>query len=65
MGRSLMPGKCGHGYEPGDAPDIEVHGARERAVDEHERRCRGARVFWHPGVLFRVICCATCGRKVC
>lgn len=61
MGR----GKCSHGERPGDLhPDITVSGSTERAVERHEAKCRGARVFWHRGLLFKIICCATCGRRV-
>lgn len=61
-------GKCNHGKVPDNAhPDITVSGATERAVERHEARCRNAQVFWHPGTLlgiFKVICCAGCGKQV-
>jgi hypothetical protein len=57
--------KCGHGKAPGaGSPDITVTGSTERAVERHEATCKGAHVFWHHGWLFKVICCAMCGRRV-
>lgn len=61
----MAGGECGHGYRPGAGKSIEISGARERRADEHEKRCRGARLFNHSGFLGRIVCCATCGRKVC
>lgn len=61
----MARGKCGHGQVPGnDHPDITVSGSDERRVAAHEAKCPGARVFWHRGLLFKVVCCATCGRKI-
>lgn len=61
----MAKGKCNHGQVPGSQyPDITVSGSTERAVEKHEARCRNPRVFWHHGLLSKVICCAGCGRRV-
>lgn len=62
---AVMAGKCGHGQSPGSGSgDITVSGSDEKKVAAHEKKCRGAHVFWHQGLLFKVVCCATCGRKI-
>lgn len=56
--------QCRHGYEAGSEWVYTFSGASSRAVDEHERRCRGARFVAHPGFLFKIVCCLTCGTRV-
>lgn len=58
-------GHCTHGFYPGDGKSITISGSRERAAAKHEGRCRSAVLFNHEGFLGRIVCCATCGRKVC
>lgn len=60
----MSRGRCGHGQQPGNGKAITVSGSRERKADDHERTCRGAVLFNHEGFLGRVVCCATCGRRV-
>lgn len=58
-------GKCNHGEVPGDKyPDITVSGKDEEKVAAHDRKCPVSHPFWHHGFLFKVICCAGCGRKI-
>lgn len=59
-----MSGQCSHGKSPGPSPAITVSGSTERAVERHEARCHNARIFWHHGLLFKVLCCAGCGKRV-
>ena len=44
-----------------------IEGGTERAVERHEKSCRKARPFAHPGTLIglmTVVCCATCRRRI-
>ncbi len=56
--------ECRHGYQAGSEWIYEFSGASSRAVDKHERSCRGARFVAHPALLFRAVCCLACGRRV-
>lgn len=60
-----MTGRCRHGQTPGTGPAITIRGGRERRAEAHERGCPGAVLFNHDALLGRVVCCATCGRRVC
>lgn len=53
---------CAHGYAPGDhGRCIEVSGTVGDLIDQHRRAgCRRPQVFWHPRLLRKAICCATC-----
>lgn len=58
-------GYCDHGARPGSGGVITIDDAREAKATKHEERCKNAVLFNHHTMWGRVVCCATCGRKVC
>ncbi|WP_156960831.1 hypothetical protein [Amycolatopsis taiwanensis] len=35
-----------------------------RLVAKHRQTCPSADPFWHQGLIFKSVCCATCGGKI-
>lgn len=61
--RKLM--SCDHGESPNSKfAGTTVFGWDAHAIERHMAKCRGAVIFWHSGLLFKVLCCATCGKRV-
>lgn len=59
-----MASKCGHGYTINGERPWTPGGSTQGVLSKHQKKCPNARPFWHPGLLGKVICCLTCGKKI-
>ncbi len=58
--------KCVHGQKPGQVVTYSWRAPTSitRLVAKHRQTCPSADPFWHQGLIFKSVCCATCGGKI-
>lgn len=58
--------KCKHGHEPDPIASYSWKPSNSimNMIAKHAKKCPNYVPFWHQGLIFKSVCCATCGRQI-